>query len=165
VRELEECGQFLYVRYAKRVHWLKAMQSKSVRPTKEERRSMMTQFFSTKELSELCAVGETTVKRWSNMGLIKHHKTVGGHRKFKLEDVLEFISKNNIEIPPAQLERLNLEKNYAESLDISSEILLVRGDVKGLANKLTELLLAFRKNEVEALLSKAVEQGISLQRS
>jgi excisionase family DNA binding protein len=137
------------------------MQSKPVRLIKEERRSMMTQFFSTKELSELCAVGETTVKRWSNMGLIKHHKTVGGHRKFKLEDVLEFISKNNIEIPPAQLERLNLEKNYAECLDISSEILLVRGDVKGLANKLTDLLLAFRKNEVEALLSKAVEQGIS----
>lgn len=122
---------------------------------------MMTQFFSTKELSELCAVGETTVKRWSNMGLIKHHKTVGGHRKFKLEDVLEFISKNNIEIPPAQLERLNLEKNYAESIDISSEILLVRGDVQSLASKLTELLLAFRKKEVEALLSKAIEQGIS----
>ncbi|MFN3384963.1 MAG: MerR family transcriptional regulator [Candidatus Thermochlorobacter sp.] len=122
---------------------------------------MVTQFFSTKELSELCAVGETTVKRWSNMGLIKHHKTLGGHRKFKLEDVLEFISKNNIEIPPAQLERLNLEKNYAESIDISSEILLVRGDVESLANKLTELLLAFRKKEVEALLSKAVEQGIS----
>lgn len=122
---------------------------------------MVTQFFSTKELSELCAVGETTVKRWSNMGLIKHHKTLGGHRKFKLEDVLEFISKNNIEIPPAQLERLNLEKNYAESIDISSEILLVRGDVESLANKLTELLLAFRKKEVEALLSKAIEQGIS----
>jgi len=122
---------------------------------------MTTQFFSTRELSEICAVGETTVKRWSNMGLIKHHKTVGGHRKFKLEDVLEFISKNNIEVPPAQLERLKLEKNYAEHLDIGSEILLVRGDVEGLAQKLTELLLAFRKNEVEALLSKAVEQGMS----
>lgn len=122
---------------------------------------MMTQFFSTKELSELCAVGETTVKRWSNMGLIKHHKTVGGHRKFKLEDVLEFISKNNIEIPPERLERLNIEKSYAEHIDLNSEILLVRGDVDALAHKLTELLLGFRKNEVEALLSKAVEHGIS----
>ncbi|MCS7012917.1 MAG: cobalamin B12-binding domain-containing protein [Chloroherpetonaceae bacterium] len=122
---------------------------------------MTTQFFSTKELSELCAVGETTVKRWSNMGLIKHHKTVGGHRKFKLEDVLEFISKNNIEIPPDRLERLNLEKSYADYIDLNSEILLVRGDVNALAHKLTELLLGFRKNEVEALLSKAVEHGIS----
>ncbi len=123
---------------------------------------MMTQFFSTKELSEFCAVGETTVKRWSNMGLIRHHKTVGGHRKFKLEDVLEFISKNNITVPAEKLERLTIEKKYAESLDLNSEILLVRGDLDGLTAKLLEHLLAFRKNETDALLSKAVDQGIPI---
>ncbi len=123
---------------------------------------MMTQFFSTKELSEFCAVGETTVKRWSNMGLIRHHKTVGGHRKFKLEDVLEFISKNNITVPAEKLERLTTEKKYAESLDLNSEILLVRGDLDGLGAKLLEHLLAFRKNETDALLSKAVDQGIPI---
>jgi len=95
------------------------------------------------------------------MGLIKHHKTVGGHRKFKLEDILEFISKNNIEVPPAQLERLKLEKNYAEHLDIGSEILLVRGDVEGLAQKLTELVTA-SINALTALSDAAFDIPASL---
>lgn len=119
---------------------------------------MISQFFSTRELSELCAVGETTVKRWANMGLIKYHKTIGGHRKFKLDDVLDFIDKNHIRVAPEQLERLQLQKRNAEAIDLNTEILLVRGDVDALAEKLTEHLLAFRKNEVEALLSKAIER-------
>ncbi len=119
---------------------------------------MISQFFSTRELSELCSVGETTVKRWANMGLIKYHKTIGGHRKFKLDDVLDFIDKNHIRVAPEQLERLQIQKRNAEAIDLNTEILLVRGDVDALAEKLTEHLLAFRKNEVEALLSKAIER-------
>ncbi|MGQ9805700.1 MAG: B12-binding domain-containing protein [Chlorobiales bacterium] len=119
---------------------------------------MIGQFFSTRELSELCAVGETTVKRWANMGLIKYHKTIGGHRKFKLDDVLEFIEKNHIRVSSEQLERLQVQKRNADAIDLNTEILLVRGDVSALADKLTENLLEFKKNEVEALLSKAIER-------
>ncbi len=119
---------------------------------------MISRFFSTRELSELCAVGETTVKRWANMGLIKYHKTIGGHRKFKLDDVLEFINKNHIRVSPEQLERLQVQKRHAEAIDLNTEILLVRGDVAALADKLTEYLLEFKKHEVEALLSKAIER-------
>lgn len=119
---------------------------------------MISQFFSTRELSELCAVGETTVKRWANMGLIKYHKTIGGHRKFKLDDVLDFIEKNHIRVSSEQLERLQVQKRNAKAIDLNTEILLVRGDVSALADKLTENLLEFKKNEVEALLSKAIER-------
>lgn len=119
---------------------------------------MTSQFFSTRELSELCAVGETTVKRWANMGLIKYHKTIGGHRKFKLDDVLDFISKNHIRVAPEQLERLQAQKRAAEAIDLNTEILLVRGDVEALSEKLAEFLLEFKKHEVEALLSKAIER-------
>lgn len=119
---------------------------------------MIGQFFSTRELSELCAVGETTVKRWANMGLIKYHKTIGGHRKFKLDDVLDFIDKNHIRVSSEQLERLQMQKRSADAIDLNTEILLVRGDVSALAGKLTENLLEFKKNEVEALLSKAIER-------
>ncbi len=119
---------------------------------------MISQFFSTRELSELCAVGETTVKRWANMGLIRYHKTIGGHRKFKLDDVLDFIDKNHIRVAPEQLERLQVQKRNAEAIDLNTEILLVRGDVSALADKLVENLLEFKKNEVEALLSKAIER-------
>lgn len=120
----------------------------------------MNHYFSTRELSELCGVGETTVKRWSNMGLIRHHKTVGRHRKFKLEDVLEFISRNHITIPDEQLERLKLEKQSSENLDLGTEILLVKGDTEALASRLLDSLLAYNKEEVEVLLIKAFEQNL-----
>lgn len=121
----------------------------------------MNHYFSTRELSELCGVGETTVKRWSNMGLIRHHKTVGRHRKFKLEDVLEFISKNHITIPDEQLERLKLEKQSSENLDLGTEILLVKGDTEALASRLLDSLLAYNRDEAEVLLIKAFEQNLS----
>jgi methanogenic corrinoid protein MtbC1 len=92
------------------------------------------------------------------MGLIKYHKTIGGHRKFKLDDVLDFIEKNHIRVSSEQLERLQVQKRNAKAIDLNTEILLVRGDVSALADKLTENLLEFKKNEVEALLSKAIER-------
>jgi len=121
----------------------------------------MNHYFSTRELSKLCGVGETTVKRWSNMGLIKHHKTVGQHRKFKLEDVLEFISKNHIQIPSEQIEQLKLEKQSSDNLDLGAEIILVKGDTEALAQRLYTCLCAKKKDEVEVLLIRAFEQKLS----
>jgi len=121
----------------------------------------MQHYFSTRELSELCGVGETTVKRWSNMGLIKHHKTIGRHRKFKLEDVLEFISKNQITIPDEQIERLKLEKQSSDNIDLSTEILLVKGDTDALSARLLDSLLHYNKEEIDVLLIKAFEQDFS----
>ncbi len=121
----------------------------------------MNHYFSTRELSKLCGVGETTVKRWSNMGLIKHHKTVGRHRKFKLEDVLDFISKNHIQVPTEQIEQLKLEKQSSENLDLGAEIILVKGDTEALAQRLFASLCAKKKDEVEVLLIRAFEQKMS----
>ncbi len=122
---------------------------------------VMNHYFSTRELSKLCGVGETTVKRWSNMGLIKHHKTVGRHRKFKLEDVLDFISKNHIQIPNEQIEQLKLEKQSSDNLDLGAEIILVKGDTDALAQRLYTSLCAKNKQEVEVLLIRAFEQKLS----
>lgn len=42
-------------------------------------------------------VNESTVKRWSDTGLIKCFKTPGGHRKFKFDNIAGFIQKYNYE--------------------------------------------------------------------
>ncbi len=50
----------------------------------------MPALFSTREIAALFNVTETTIKRWADEGTITCVKTVGGHRKFLLKDVVRF---------------------------------------------------------------------------
>jgi len=49
-----------------------------------------SEFISTKEVAKLFSVTETTVKRWADDGLIPCVKSPGGHRKFRLTDIVAF---------------------------------------------------------------------------
>jgi excisionase family DNA binding protein len=46
--------------------------------------------FSTTELSRMWNVSESTVKRWADSGELRCIKTVGGHRRFQLEEISRF---------------------------------------------------------------------------
>jgi len=46
---------------------------------------------TTTEVAQLIGVGEATVKRWAEKGAIHSERTVGGHRRFRLEDVARFV--------------------------------------------------------------------------
>lgn len=54
------------------------------------------QIFSSKEVADMLGVNESSVKRWTDSGKIKCIRTPGGHRKFRLEDVNEFLRINNM---------------------------------------------------------------------
>jgi methanogenic corrinoid protein MtbC1 len=58
-------------------------------------------YYSTKELSKLFHVDETTVKRWTNAQKLKCFKTPGGHRKYTSDNVLEFIRTYKYEMDAA----------------------------------------------------------------
>ncbi len=51
-------------------------------------------YLSTQEVADLINVTETTVKRWADEGKIQCHKTLGGHRKFLLKDIVHFAESN-----------------------------------------------------------------------
>jgi excisionase family DNA binding protein len=122
----------------------------------------MKQYYSTQELSQLCNVGETTIKRWANLGLVKHYKTLGGHRKFKLDDALEFLEKSNLNLSGSEIERLVQERTLAKHADLSTEILLVTKDSRKLSNLLFEMLMQERSGDVQMLVLKAYEDGFTL---
>lgn len=66
---------------------------------------------STQEVAGLLAVTETTVKRWSDDGLIPCLKSPGGHRKFRLPDLIEFAEKHGYKLsesimPPVKKEQM-----------------------------------------------------------
>jgi MerR family transcriptional regulator, light-induced transcriptional regulator len=56
----------------------------------------MNGIYSTAELAKLLNVNESTIKRWSDSGDLACVKTRGGHRRFAVSTVMEFIRKNKL---------------------------------------------------------------------
>jgi len=84
---------------------------------------------STKEVAALINVTESTIKRWADENVIPCHRTIGGHRKFSLQDILHFAEKNaypvsgTIAPPVTQRGGQGLDiavqtRNYAKIADI-----------------------------------------------
>ena len=53
---------------------------------------------SPRQVAEALGVSESSVKRWSDQGLIAAAKTAGGHRKLVLGDVLRFVREQGYDI-------------------------------------------------------------------
>jgi methanogenic corrinoid protein MtbC1 len=65
----------------------------------------LSDLVSPKQVARAIGVSESSLKRWCDQGLIKTVKTVGGHRKMQVSDVLRFIRDSNQElVSPAILE-------------------------------------------------------------
>jgi excisionase family DNA binding protein len=60
---------------------------------------MTDKYFSTTDLSKMLNVGKSSIKRWTEAGSLKCIKTPGGHRKFRTEDIVEFLKINKYDIP------------------------------------------------------------------
>lgn len=99
-----------------------------------KRNKTYNKFLSTREVSNLLNVTETTIKRWTEADKLKCSKTLGGHRKYYLEDIIEFSKKNNIPIsgilkvqPEKDIEYHIYKKNYGELSRNLLEIMLNEG--------------------------------------
>lgn len=109
---------------------------------------------STKEVAALLKVTETTVKRWSETGKIPCSKTLGGHRKFFLDEIVTFAEKYSYPITgiiPTALSKQQMEnlefalytRNFGMIADIFKDEAL-QGDKEGLEKLFTYLY----KNQV-----------------
>lgn len=116
----------------------------------------MKQSFSTKELAEMWDVSESTVKRWADAGALPCRKTVGGHRKFEIDDIVEFQS------------RCGLAKAQAHGINGKSESpcefkqMLENADYPALAERFRHAALAGQFNLVAKLFNKLQAHGLSL---
>jgi excisionase family DNA binding protein len=53
-------------------------------------------FLTTRQLARLWRVSEATIKRWADAGHLNYTRTVGGHRRFALEEVARFQSERGL---------------------------------------------------------------------
>ncbi len=100
-------------------------------------------------------VSESTIKRWSDAGMLRCRKTIGGHRKFELEDIIEFQNQCDL-----------AKKEAAENgkAECSGELkrLLNESDFAGLANRYKQAALAGQSVLVSFLLTQSNQHGFSL---
>jgi len=109
---------------------------------------------STKEVAALLNVTETTIKRWAGEGKIPCVKTLGGHRKFSMNEIIQFAEKNSYPItgtipPPVTDEQLDqLEfgvhtRNYRKLSEI-----FFQESLQGDSQAVFQLLLYLYKHHI-----------------
>jgi excisionase family DNA binding protein len=113
----------------------------------------MKQSYSTKELAKMWDVSESTIKRWADAGMLKCRKTIGGHRKFELEDIVEFQNQCDL-----------TKKEASQTAECNSELkrLLDDADFQGLSNCYKQAALAGQSVLISSLLNQWNEHGLSL---
>src|SRR5215210_2150435 len=55
-----------------------------------------TKFLTTRQLARLWLVSEATIKRWADTGQLTSSRTVGGHRRFPVAEVMRFQTERNL---------------------------------------------------------------------
>lgn len=114
---------------------------------------------TSKEAARLLGVSEASVKRWADSGLLPAEKTVGGHRRFRPEDVaaIQRAGLKNEEPHP-------LKKRFATRLSArpSEELQLSPEREKTLVEETFEALMQGRENELSSLLINLHLHGHSI---
>jgi excisionase family DNA binding protein len=77
------------------------------------------QYFNTEEVAKLLGVNISTIKRWTDAGKLKCTKTIGGHRKFYIPQIAEFLENNQIKSKDVQM----FPVENSDDLELSSRIL------------------------------------------
>lgn len=58
-------------------------------------------FLTTRQLARLWHVSEATIKRWADTGQLSSGRTVGGHRRFPVADVMRFQTERGLGVAAA----------------------------------------------------------------
>ena len=56
-----------------------------------------TKLYSTADVARLLRVDASTVKRWADSGKLVCFRTIGGHRRFNLNQIREFVVNYHLE--------------------------------------------------------------------
>ena len=106
-----------------------------------------SKLLNSEEAAHVLGVNVSSIKRWTAEGKLECIRTIGGHRKFQMEHLANFVSRNRKKM--AKINIFTLEK--AEDLEINYYIL--KGDFDFLISYLIENAIHARRDEVQNVLT------------
>jgi len=105
------------------------------------------QYFTSEEVSNILGVHVSSIKRWTDDGTLQCIKTAGGHRKFLLSHLADFLDQHDSKISKAHLMPISSETD----LQISYHIM--KGNFDFLENYLFEQSLNRNRRRIQQVLS------------
>jgi MerR family transcriptional regulator, light-induced transcriptional regulator len=116
----------------------------------------VNQVYSTREMAQMCGVNESTIKRWADSGKLRCMKTPGGHRKFRIKDVLAFLSEYGFEAMG-----ISAHTGSADTEDVLP-VAILQHDVSSLSRHYLETALRGDSASASAFLMKLLTAGYPL---
>jgi excisionase family DNA binding protein len=104
-------------------------------------------YFNSQEAARLLGVNVSTIKRWTDEKKLACVKTRGGHRKFQLRHLAEFLDKHADKAEGTTFFPLTDEKDLGLSYHILKENYVF------LADELYRLAIAVRQDKIQAILN------------
>lgn len=114
---------------------------------------------TSREVALALGVSEATIKRWADSGLLPMVKTVGGHRRFRPEDVAVFKHSKLDADKPAALRRRHKAKPEKDAASANS---LNIDETETFNDEMLHALLDGRVNELSSLLANLHLRGLTI---
>ncbi len=112
--------------------------------------------FTTMDVARMLQVDKSTVKRWTDEGKLKCFRTPGGHRKFRAEDLYQFMSEYNYGVSP-----VNLYPQFASDEAVIRRI-IAQKEFNVLASVCFSSAIKGKRDEVVRLFSEIYRYGLPL---
>lgn len=122
-----------------------------------------TEYMTTRQLARLWRVSEATIKRWADAGHLRPSRTLGGHRRFSLEEVARFQSARGLSQAAATKDALRRAGDGADGSGGGVEAEARGGAAaEDYTDAFYEALAAGREATASAVLLEAYLGGASL---
>lgn len=112
--------------------------------------------FTTNDVAKMLQVDKSTVKRWTDDGKLKCFRTPGGHRKFRAEDLYQFMADYSYGISPPDF--------YPQFASDESVIrrMIAEKEFNVLVSVCFSAAIKGKRNEVVKLFSETYKNGLGL---
>ncbi|MFA6455520.1 MAG: helix-turn-helix domain-containing protein [Bacteroidota bacterium] len=112
--------------------------------------------FTTNDVAIILRVDKSTIKRWTDEGKLKCFRTPGGHRKFRSEDLYNFIAEHNY----GNLSLQSLPQIMSDEMIIRS--IVHKKEYNVLHSVCFSAAIKGKKQEILSLFSETMSAGLSL---